>query len=256
MRPRVIPVLLLRGEGLVKGIKFKDYRYVGDPINAVHIFNEKEVDELLFLDITATRENRKPGLGFIEKIADECYMPFGVGGGISTVKDIREILFAGAEKVSINTAAVSNPTLISEAASQFGSQSVVVSIDYRKKGLGNYEVCTHSGTKSTNLEPLEWAIKAAELGAGEILFNCIDRDGTMEGYDIKTLAQITAAVNVPVIACGGAGIVEHLAEAVYEGNASAVAAGSMFVFHGRKHAVLINYPNISELERIFNRQPD
>ncbi len=252
LRPRVMPVLLLRGEGLVKGIQFKDYQYIGDPINAVKIFNEKEVDELIFLDISATKENRTPRLEFIEKIADECFMPFAVGGGIKSVKDIREILYAGAEKVSINTAAVENPVLIKEAANLFGSQSVVVSIDVKKKRWGGgYNVYTHTGSKRTELDPVHWAIQAVELGAGEILLNSIDRDGTMQGYDLDLIGQVARAVDVPVIVCGGAGKVEDFGEAVHCG-ASAVAAGSMFVFHGRKRAVLINFPTSGQLESVLN----
>jgi cyclase len=247
-----MPVLLLRGDGLVKGIKFINHTYVGDPMNAIHIFNEKEVDELVFLDITATQENKAPRLEYIAKIADECFMPFAVGGGIKNVKQIREILFAGAEKVSINTSAVENPTLISEAANLFGSQSVVVSIDYKKTWPDSKWVFTYSGTKNTKLDPIEWAVRVAELGAGEILLNSMDRDGSMEGYDIETIAQVSSAVNVPVIACGGAGNIEHLGEAVRSG-ASALAAGSMFVFHGRKRAVLISYPTQKELERVFDQ---
>lgn len=250
MRPRVMPVLLLRGEGLVKGIKFKNYEYIGDPLNAVHIFNEKEVDELVFLDITATRENRTPRLEFIEKIADECYMPFAVGGGIRTIKDIREILYAGAEKVSINTAAVENPQFISEIAGLFGSQSVVVSIDHKKVWGGSQKVFTHSGTKKTKLDPVEWAVRAAELGAGEILINAIEHDGAMQGYDLEMIEKVSAAVSVPVIACGGAGKVEDFGAAVSKG-AAALAAGAMFVFHGRKRAVLINYPTHDEMDGVF-----
>ena len=190
-----MPVLLLRGDGLVKGIQFKNHTYVGDPMNAIHIFNEKEVDELVFLDITATQENKAPRLEYIAKIADECFMPFAVGGGIKDVKQIREILYAGAEKVSINTAAVENPTLISEAANLFGSQSVVVSIDYKKTWPDSKQVFTYSGTKNTKLDPIEWAVRVAELGAGEILLNSMDRDGSMEGYDIETIAQVSSAVS-------------------------------------------------------------
>jgi len=250
MRPRVMPILLLRGEGLVKGVQFKDYRYIGDPMNAVKIFNEKDVDELIFLDITATQEKRTPSLDYIAKIADECYMPFGVGGGINNVSQIREILYAGAEKVSINTAAVENPKLIREAADLFGSQAVVVSIDVRKDWLGNYAVYTNCGAKKTKLDPVRWAIEAAEMGAGEILLNSIDCDGSMEGFDLNLIEKVSAAVNVPLIACGGAGTTEHIRAAIDHG-ASAVAAGSMFVFHGRKRAVLINYPTEEELAKTF-----
>lgn len=255
LRPRVIPVLLLRGDGLVKGIQFKDHRYVGDPMNAIKIFNEKEVDELAFLDIRGTEENRIPRLGYLEKIADECYMPFAVGGGIKSVKHIREILHAGAEKVSINSAAVENPDLIAEAAALFGSQSVVVSIDYRRgRGDGPYDVYTRAGSKRTELDPVGWAVRAAGLGAGEILLNSIDRDGTMEGYDLDLLAEVASAVTVPVIACGGAGNVEDFGHAIHTAGASAVAAGSMFVFHGRRRAVLISYPEREELERVLGQQ--
>lgn len=250
IRPRVLPVLLLRGEGLVKGIRFKDYVYIGDPINAVHIFNEKEVDELVFLDITATRENRTPRLEFIEKIAEECYMPFAVGGGIRSIHEIHDILYAGAEKISLNTAAVDNPRLIQETADRFGSQSVVVSIDYKRVFGGSCRVFTYAGSKKTGLDPIQWAIKAAELGAGEILLNSIDRDGTMEGYDLEMISRVTNSISVPVIACGGAGKVADFAAAVKNG-ASAMAAGAMFVFHGRMRAVLINYPTREELQCVF-----
>ena len=255
MRPRVIPVLLLKGDGLVKGTRFKDYAYLGDPINAVHIFDEKEVDELIFLDITATRENRVPGLEYIAGIADECYMPFAVGGGIRNVEQIRALLHAGAEKVSLNTAAVENPGLITEAVNLCGSQSVVVSIDVRKGWGSSYHVYTHSGTKKTKLDAVQWAIRAAELGAGEILLTSIDHDGTMSGYDLNLVQKVSQAVPVPVIACGGAGAVEHFAEATRHG-ASAVAAGSMFVFHGRRRAVLISYPTEVELQAAFGGQAD
>jgi cyclase len=223
---------------------------VGDPINAVHIFDEKEVDELIFLDITATRENRTPGLEYIATIADECYMPFGVGGGISNIKQIKDILHAGAEKVAINTAAVENPSLITEAAALFGSQSVLVSIDARKGAGNSWQVYTHSGTRRTDLDPVRWAARAAELGAGEVLLTSIDRDGTMAGYELDLTERVASAVGIPVIACGGAGTVEHFAAAAQRG-AAAMAAGSMFVFHGRKRAVLISYPSAEELQRAF-----
>ncbi len=246
--PRVIPSLLLRGDGLVKGVRFKDYQYVGDPINAIKIFNEKEVDELFFLDITATAEGRTPRLELVQQLADECYMPFGVGGGIGGVDHARDILKAGAEKVVINSAAVADPQIITQIAGLFGNQSVVVSIDARKKWTGGYLVHTHSGTVKTRREPVEWAVEAAERGAGEILINAIDRDGTSEGYDMQLVEKVAVAVDVPVIACGGAGSVAHLHEALDAG-AAAVAAGSFFVFHGRKRAVLINFPEPKELAR-------
>jgi cyclase len=253
IRPRVIPILLLRGEGLVKGIQFKDYKYIGDPMNAVKIFSTKEVDELLFLDIYATSENRCISLDLVRKIADEAYMPFGVGGGIRTVKEIKDLLGAGAEKISLNTSAIENPGLINEAASFSGSQSVVVSIDVKKNWKGDYLVYSHSGSKSTSLHPVDWAVKVESYGAGEILLNSIDRDGTMKGYDLKLIADVTSAVNIPVIACGGAGSVKDIADAVHTASASAAAAGSFFVFHGPKRAVLINVPSEEELTVLWEK---
>jgi cyclase len=244
--PRVIPALLLRGEGLVKGVRFKDFKYVGDPINAVKIFNEKEVDELFFLDISATPEGRTPPLELVQRLADECYMPFGVGGGIRSADQARNILKAGAEKVAINTAAIDDPSVITRIAEQFGKQSVVVSIDVQKKWTGGQVVYGRNGTKKTALDPVDWAVQAASLGAGEILLTSIDRDGTGEGYDLDLIRRVSAAVDVPVIACGGAASIDHLRDALRAG-AAAVAAGSFFVFHGRKRAVLINFPNQAEL---------
>lgn len=243
--PRVIPVLLLRGEGLVKGVRFRDFKYVGDPINAVKIFNEKEVDELFFLDIAATGEGRVPALDLVQRLADECYMPFGVGGGIRTVEQARDLLKAGAEKVSINTAAVADPSLITRIAEKFGNQSVVVAIDVQRGWLGGEKVYARNGGEKTARDPVAWAAEAQRLGAGEILLTSIDRDGTGDGYDLDLIRRVCAAVSIPVIACGGAGSVEHLREGLRAG-AAAVAAGSFFVFHGRKRAVLINFPTEQE----------
>ncbi len=246
--PRVFPVLLLRGDGLVKGEKFKNHKYVGDPINAVRIFNEKEVDELTFLDITASREGRTVSLATVERLADECFMPFAVGGGITNVSQIRDLLSAGAEKVSLNTAAVADPSLVTRASDIFGAQSIVVCMDVKKTWTGAYRVFTHSGTKKTNLDPVAWAIELERLGVGEIVVNAIDRDGTQMGYDVALIRGVAEAVGVPVIACGGAGSVEHFAEAVKVGHASAVSAGAFFVFHGPNRAVLINFPDRARLE--------
>jgi cyclase len=248
---RVIPCLLLKNEGLVKSIKFKDLRYIGDPINAVKIFSEKEVSELIFLDIMATRQNKKIPMDLIIKIAEECYMPFSIGGGIRSIDDIRNILYNGAEKVVINTAAFENPHLVKEASRIFGNQSIVVSIDVKKKLTGKYEVFTKGGTNSTGMEPLKHALYMEEMGAGELMINSIDRDGTMQGYDINLIRQIADAVSIPVIACGGAGKIEDLAEAVNKSHASAVAAGSFFIFHGPLRGILINFPSKEELEKLF-----
>jgi cyclase len=230
----------------VKGTRFKAHKYVGDPINAVRIFNDKEVDELLFLDITATEEDRIPPLELVQTIADQCLMPFGVGGGIKTVEHARQILARGAEKVCISTAAVRDPTLISEIASRFGSQSVVVSIDVKQSLFNKIRVRTHCGKRGTNFHPVEFAQIAEQFGAGEILLNDIDRDGTMQGYNNSLISDVASAVSIPVIACGGAGTYKDLAVPLRQGGASAVAAGSLFVFHGRRRAVLINYPSIEE----------
>jgi len=250
MLPRVMPSLLLRNKGLVKGIGFKDYRYVGDPLNAVRIFNEKEVDELFFLDITASSEGRSIDLEYVQNIADECYMPFGVGGGIKNLDEFRELVKAGAEKIAINTSAVENPQLIKKGAEVFGSQCVVVSIDTKKTWSGSYRVYIRSGAEKTSLEPVAWAQEVEQHGAGEILINSIDQDGSMQGYDLEIIKKVSASVTIPVIACGGAGKNVHFAEAVQAG-ASAVAAGSLFVFHGRRRAVLINAPTTQELEHVF-----
>ena len=249
LRTRVIPCLLLRGEGLVKTTRFKDPRYVGDPINAIRIFNDKEVDELVLLDITASREGRGPALSAIRDFASECFMPVAYGGGIRTVEDARQVLALGVEKVILNTMALRRPELIAEIAREFGSQAVVVSIDARKKLVGGYEVMGSGGTMKTGIKPVDHASRLVELGAGEILLTSIDRDGTESGYDLVLTGSVAQAVTVPVIACGGAGAVEHFRAAVNDGRASAVAAGSMFVFHGKHRAVLISYPERSELER-------
>ncbi|MFH0861090.1 MAG: AglZ/HisF2 family acetamidino modification protein [Candidatus Altiarchaeota archaeon] len=254
MTPRVIPALLLKGTGLVKGINFKNHRYVGDPINAVRIFNTKEVDELVFLDISATQEGRTISLDVVSQIADECYMPFAVGGGINSVEQIRRLLYAGAEKVCINTAAIENPELIEKASQIFGSQSIVVSIDVKHKLFRGYDTVVRSGSKSIDRDPVDMAAEVEKLGAGEILLTSIDREGTMEGYDTEIIKQVSDVVNIPVIACGGAGKLQDLSDAITIGNASAVAAGSFFVFHGKRRAVLINFPSKEELERLFNQE--
>ncbi|MFW9963994.1 MAG: AglZ/HisF2 family acetamidino modification protein [Candidatus Sifarchaeia archaeon] len=247
---RVIPSLLLRGKGLVKTIKFKDPTYVGDPINAVRIFNDKEVDELVFLDITATLENRSPEIDLIKDIATECFMPFGYGGGIHDLETAHKILKMGSEKIVVNSAA-SDFGLLRDMADLFGAQSVVVSIDVKKSRRNKYEVYTHSGTKKTGLDPVQLAKDVEANGAGEILLNSIDLDGTMNGYDIDLISSVTKNVNIPVVAAGGAGHLEHFQQAVLKGGASAVAAGSMFVFHGPHRAVLINYPTQDELKQFL-----
>jgi cyclase len=239
---RIIPCLLLKNEGLVKTVKFKNPKYVGCPINAVKIFNDKEVDELIFLDISASKENKKPPYGLISCIATECFMPFCYGGGIREPDQIKEILSLGAEKVAINTYALENPGFIREATKIFGSQSIVVAMDVKLNFFGKYRVYDSSKGKTTNLDPIEYARQMEEMGAGEIFLNSVDRDGTFSGYDLELIRRVATALTIPVIACGGAGNPEDLEKAVSEGKASAVAAGSLFVFYGKHRAVLINYP--------------
>ncbi len=250
IRPRVIPALLLKGQGLVKTVKFKDPKYLGDPINIVRIFNDKEVDELIFLDITATNEKRRPPFEMLGKITSECFMPLGYGGGIRTLEDVRQLLGLGVEKVILNTAAVEIPQLVAEAAAYAGSQAVVISMDVKRSLLGKYEVFTHSGTKGSGLDPVRHAQEMEKRGAGELFVNSIDRDGMMQGYDLDLIRRVAEAVGIPVIACGGAGNIEHLAEAIRAG-ASAAAAGSMFVFQGPLRGVLISYPSQEELRRVL-----
>lgn len=248
-KTRVIPVLLLRGRGLVKTVKFKDPKYIGDPINSVRIFNEKEVDELIFLDITATPEGRGPDFDLLADIAGEAFMPMGYGGGITTLDQVRRVFALGFEKVIINSAGYGSGELIQQAAAVFGAQSIVGSIDVRKTLLGRYELVSHGG-RTKQVGSLKDHIARLEgLGVGEIFINAIDRDGTQSGYDIKLVKEASSACSVPVIACGGAGSIEHFAQAVHEGGASAVAAGSLFVFVGPHRAVLITYPDRELLSR-------
>ena len=227
---RVMPTLLFKDVGLVKGVGFDSWRRVGSAMQAVKVYNLREVDELVFLDITATRSGRPPDFASVDELADECFMPLTVGGGVQTVDDVRKLLQVGADKVAINTAAVERPEIIREVAARFGSQCVVVSIDVRRHGDGRREVYTHAGTQATGLDPVDLARRVTELGAGEILLTSVERDGTMEGYDVELIRQVSAAVTVPVIASGGAGTYAHLADAIEQGQASAVAAASIFHF--------------------------
>jgi len=249
---RVIPCLLLKNQGLVKTVNFKNPTYLGDPINIVKIFNDKEVDELVLLDITATIERRKPNFSLIAQIASECFMPLGYGGGIRCLDDIRQLLTLGLEKVIINSYAVENQSFIKSAADEVGSQSIVVSIDVKRSQQGKPEVVLYSGAKGTGLDPVGFAREIAAMGAGEILLNSVERDGTMQGYDLDLVTQVSRAVHIPVVACGGAGSIQDLVDAVKSGGASAAAAGSLFVFQGRHRAVLISYPSPKELQAAFN----
>ena len=229
LKLRVMPTLLYKDFGLVKGVSFDSWRRVGSAMQAVKVYNMREVDELVFLDISATRDGRSPDFELVDELADECFMPLAVGGGVRTIDDVRRLLQVGADKVVLNTAAVDDPDLIRKVADRFGTQCVVVSIDARRTGDG-WEVYTHSGTKATGLDPVALAQVAEARGAGEIMVTSIDRDGTMEGYDIELTRAVSEAVSIPVIASGGAGNYEHMTEVVEQARASAVAAASIFHF--------------------------
>jgi imidazole glycerol-phosphate synthase subunit HisF len=251
-RIRVIPTLLIQNGGLVKSVKFKNHRYVGDPINAVKIFNEKEIDEIIILDISASKENRPPDIKRIAEITSEAFMPLAYGGGITTIEQIKQLLFEGIEKVVLNKSAFEKPHLITEAANRFGSQSVVVSIDVKKDWFGRKKVFSDCGTKNQNITPSVFARQMEDLGAGEIYLMSIDSDGTYQGYDLDLIQEISSSVSIPVVAAGGAGNLDDFQKAVKLSGASAVAAGSMFVFQRPHQAVLISYPNQKDLkEQLF-----
>ena len=251
LKTRVIPILLLQDGGLVKGVKFKGHKYVGDPINAVRIFNEKEVDELAFLDISATAQGKEPNYEFIEDVATEAFMPIAYGGGITKVEQVERLFRAGIEKVIINSAFYSDPELISHCSSIAGSQSIAVAIDVKRSILGKYEVLTKNASFKTNEDPVSYALRAEAMGAGELIVTAIDREGTNKGFDFDLISQITCAVNIPVVAQGGAGCLDDFKMAVQQANASAVAAGSFFTFHGKHRAVLLTYTEYRELEELF-----
>jgi cyclase len=249
--PRVIPCLLLGEDGMVKTVRFDSPTYLGDPINVVNLFNRFEVDEIVLLDIRATVEDRKPDTGLIEELASECWVPLTYGGGIRDIEQARAILAAGVEKIVLGTAAADKPELIRDAVGEFGAQAVVVSVDVRPSRGGAYQVFVESGRRGLGIDPAGYARRAQDLGAGEIFLNAIDRDGTMAGFDTDLIRDVAAAVSVPVIACGGAGERADLAEAIKVGGASAVAAGSIFVYQGRERGVLINFPERGQLEALL-----
>jgi cyclase len=249
LQARVIPCLLINGSGLVKTARFKNPKYVGDPINAVRIFNDKEVDELTVLDINRKEEEKTPQFELIAQIAGECFMPLSYGGGVRNINQIEKLLTIGVEKVILNSAAVHTSELIKQAADFIGSQSIVVSIDVKKSTFGKYHIYTHGGRKKINIDLLGHAAHMEKLGAGELLLTSMDRDGTQEGYDLKLIKNITDTVSIPVIASGGAGKLNDFEGAIKNGGASAVAAGSMFVFYGKHRAVLINYPSQEDLKK-------
>ncbi len=246
LAPRVIPVLLLDGPRLVKTVRFRAPRYLGDPVNAVRIFNRKEVDELALLDIGGAAAERGPNFDFIREIVSEAFMPVCYGGGVRTLAQLEKLFALGVEKVALNTAAAVLPGLIGEAARVFGSQSVVAAVDFRRKLLGGATAVAARGTVDLKRPPADLARAAVDAGAGEIFLQSVERDGAMAGYDLAVVREVAAAVPVPVIACGGAGGLADLAAAIAAG-ASAAAAGSLFVYQGKLRAVLISYPSPDEL---------
>lgn len=251
--PRVIPVLLLRNKGLVKTVRFKEHKYIGDPINAVKIFNEKGVDELCFLDIDASRESREPNYAYLREIATECFMPLSYGGAIKTLNQMKRLIQSGIEKMIVNTQVLDNPEIIRAATDAFGSSTIVGAMDVKKNLWGKYQVYSHVKRTTLSIDAVSHAERLQSLGVGEIFLNNVDHDGMMNGYDLELVHSITDAVDVPVIACGGCSSVTDIDRVINESNSSAAAAGSFFVFHGKHRAVLITYPEYSILEAIFNR---
>lgn len=249
LRTRIIPCLQLIDESLVKTVNFNKYGYIGDPINTVRIFNELEVDELSFLDIRATVQDRLPNLDILQQIANECFMPLSYGGGIKNFDIAYKILSIGFEKIVVNSASYKNPHLISELAERFGTQAVIGSIDVKKNFFGKYEVYSHDGTKKEKYDAVEWAVELQRLGAGELLITSMNRDGSWKGFEIEIIKRIADEVEIPVIANGGAGNLEHIGEVVKMGNASAVALGSMVVYQNKGMGVLVNFPDKNDLDK-------
>ena len=253
LRPRIIPCLLVKNKGLVKTVKFKDGKYLGDPINAVRIFNEKQADELMVIDIDATFNNNEPDYKMIENLASECRMPLCYGGGIKTLEQAQRIFSLGVEKIAVSSAAIQNPSIISDIASKVGSQSVVVVLDVKKKMFGGYDMYTHNGKKSININPIDFAIKMEKEGAGEIVINSIDNDGVMKGYDLDLIDKVRNSISLPLTVLGGAGDLEDIGRLIQKYGIIGAAAGSLFVFKGKYKAVLINYPNWEEKDRLINQ---
>lgn len=254
LRPRVIPVLLVHKGGLVKTVRFDKPKYVGDPINAVRIFNEKEVDELIVADIDATAQSREPNYAMIRNLAAECRMPLCYAGGVSTPEQVERIISLGVEKVAMNSRAVLAPEVIAEAARRVGNQSVVVVMDVKRSGLlRRHEVYSHNGTRRSGLDPVDFARTAESLGAGEIVVNSIDRDGEMNGYEGELIDHIRQAVRVPLTVVGGAGSLADVEGLIARYGNIGAAAGSLFVFKGKYRAVLINYPSRAEKDRLVER---
>lgn len=251
LRPRIIPCLLVHEKGLVKTVNFKNPKYVGDPINAVKIFNEKEADELIVLDIDATANQAEPDYKLIADLAAECRMPLCYGGGVRTAQQAKKIIGLGVEKVAISAAAIENPKLISEIAAEIGRQSIVVVLDVKKRMFSKeYDVVTHNGKKNTKRSVIEVAQQAEDLGAGEIVINSIDNDGQMKGYDLALAERVRQAIKIPITVLGGAGSLDDLSRLISTCGVVGAAAGSLFVFKGAYRAVLINYPSIAQRDEL------
>ncbi len=248
MKTRVIPTLLLKNGSLVKTIKFREFNYIGDPCNTVRIFNELEVDELMFLDINATIEKKEPDYSLLKDIASECFMPLSYGGAITSIEQAHKIFNIGFEKICINSAAINDIKIVSSISEQFGKQAVIGSIDYKKK-FGKPEVLKNYNLQSTGKNVVDWARSLSNAGVGEILLTSTEREGTWSGYDIEVIKKVTSEINIPVIAHGGCGSLEDIKVAVYEGGASAVAVGSMVVYQKKDMGVLINFPERNQLNK-------
>ena len=251
LRPRIIPSLLIHDNGLVKTVNFKNPKYVGDPINAVKIFNEKAVDELAVFDIDATVLGKEPNYSLIERLASQSMMPLCYGGGVKTVEQAQRIFSLGIEKIALSSAVLHNPKLITEISERVGAQSVIVVLDVKKKLLGGYEVYTHNGKKATGVNPFKFVEEAQKLGAGEIVINSIDKDGVMKGYDLDLIAKVREKISLPMTVLGGAGSLDDIEKVIDQHGVIGVAAGSLFVFKGPYKAVLINYPTQLEKNKIF-----
>lgn len=251
LRPRIIPSLLVHDNGLVKTVNFKNPKYVGDPINAVKIFNEKEVDELAVFDIDATVLGKEPDYALIEKLANQSRMPLCYGGGVKTIEQAQKIFGLGIEKIALSSAVIENSNLITQIADRVGSQSVIVVMDVKKKLLGGYEIYTHNGKKATGINPVKFAEEAQKLGAGEIIINSIDQDGVMKGYDLNLIDRISEKISIPITVLGGAGSLQDIKKVIEKHGIIGVAAGSLFVFKGIYKAVLINYPTKKEKEELY-----
>jgi imidazole glycerol-phosphate synthase subunit HisF len=249
---RIIPCVLYSDEGLVKTKKFRSPNYIGDPINSIRLFNDKEVDELLFIDIDASKNKSEPNFTLVQEIASECFMPLSYGGGIKDVHTVEKLLKMGVEKVSINSALLSNLDLCKKISTEFGSSTLIGSIDVKKNLIGRYRVYNHIQKKTLSLDPIDYVKQLEANGVGEIFINNVDLDGTFSGYDISLLQEIENKLSVPIIPCGGAGSLTDLAEVFNKTKIKAVAAGSIFVYTGKFNAVLINFPTEDQKEQIMN----